>query len=583
MNQALSSLSPKKRAFLTGTLLLTGTGFLCRILGFFYRIFMSRTIGAEGLGIYNMIHPVFGICFAVCAGSIQTALSQHVAADQKRGRPAFLTGLSISLALSLMLAAGIWKGSDFIASYFLLEPRCAPYLLIIALSVPFAALHACINGYYYGMQRSSVPAFSQVAEQIVRMGAVFLIVQAMTLKSRPITVSLAVYGHLIGEAASAAFTLLCLLLWPPDGNRGRAGRTQLAKADGAASRARLDRNGGAAGRTQLDQADGSDRTAQFDGGCVKKERRAHKGAGMLGAGTFSDVLPLLALALPLMGNRLILNLLASAEAIWIPNRLIMYGLSDRDAFSVYGVLTGMAMPFILFPSAITNSIAVLLLPTVAQAQAEKKTEQISASVSMALRYSLYMGICCTGVFCLYGRELGTSVFHDPSAGAYIRVLGWLCPFMYLATTLGSILNGLGKTSSTFLQNVCALALRLVFVLFGIPRLGMKAYLWGILVSEIFLAMWHLLTLHGYIPFVWDGLEMIGKPVLLITFSGIVDQKLWQLLMPFLRPLSLEPGRSLSFIGIGLKICSLCSIYGLCLLLWHLLSRGRQEQKQADLY
>ena len=60
MKQTFFSLSPKKRAFLTGTLLLTGTGFLCRILGFFYRIFMSRTIGAEGLGIYNMVHPVFG-------------------------------------------------------------------------------------------------------------------------------------------------------------------------------------------------------------------------------------------------------------------------------------------------------------------------------------------------------------------------------------------------------------------------------------------------------------------------------------------------------------------------------------------
>ena len=65
-----SWLSPRKRAFITGTLLLTGTGFLCRVLGFFYRIFMSRAVGAEGLGIYNMVHPVFGICFAVCAGSI---------------------------------------------------------------------------------------------------------------------------------------------------------------------------------------------------------------------------------------------------------------------------------------------------------------------------------------------------------------------------------------------------------------------------------------------------------------------------------------------------------------------------------
>jgi stage V sporulation protein B len=79
-SQSIGSwLSPRKRAFITGTLLLTGTGFLCRVLGFFYRIFMSRAVGAEGLGIYNMVHPVFGICFAVCAGSIQTALSQYEA------------------------------------------------------------------------------------------------------------------------------------------------------------------------------------------------------------------------------------------------------------------------------------------------------------------------------------------------------------------------------------------------------------------------------------------------------------------------------------------------------------------------
>ena len=86
-------LTEKKRAFLAGTLLLTCTGFACRVLGFFYRIFLSRTIGAEGLGIYNMIHPVFGICFALCAGSIQTALSQYIASHMEKGRSVFRTGL----------------------------------------------------------------------------------------------------------------------------------------------------------------------------------------------------------------------------------------------------------------------------------------------------------------------------------------------------------------------------------------------------------------------------------------------------------------------------------------------------------
>ena len=116
-SQSIGSwLSPRKRAFITGTLLLTGTGFLCRVLGFFYRIFMSRAVGAEGLGIYNMVHPVFGICFAVCAGSIQTALSQYVAANMKRGRAAFRSGLIISMSLSVLLAAFICRFDDFLAA-----------------------------------------------------------------------------------------------------------------------------------------------------------------------------------------------------------------------------------------------------------------------------------------------------------------------------------------------------------------------------------------------------------------------------------------------------------------------------------
>ena len=93
-------LTPRKKAFLTGTLLLTFTGLICRILGFFYRIYLSRTIGAEGLGLYQMVHPLFGICFALCAGSLQTALSQYVAARQSQGKKALMAALSVSLSLA---------------------------------------------------------------------------------------------------------------------------------------------------------------------------------------------------------------------------------------------------------------------------------------------------------------------------------------------------------------------------------------------------------------------------------------------------------------------------------------------------
>ena len=457
-------LSPRKMAFITGTLLLTSTGFICRILGFFYRIFMSRTIGAEGLGIYNMVHPIFSICFAVCAGSIQTALSQYVAANQTRGRAVFRTGLVIAMGMSFLLAWVIYGNAGFLAEKLLLEPRCAPYLPVMAVSVPFAALHACINGYYYGMQKARVPAFSQVAEQVIRMGAVFLIASIWLESGRQSTVSLAVYGHLIGEMASAVFTVFCLGFFPPckDGDSRRAPAIPLSFGATAA--------------------------------------------------------PLMALALPLMGNRLILNVLGSAEAIWIPNKLMSSGLTNSEALSVYGVLTSMALPFILFPSAITNSMAVLLLPTVAEAQADGNEARISSMISMSLRYSCYMGVLCIGIFTIFGNQLGVSVFHDQNAGTYITILSWLCPFMYLATTMGSILNGLGRTSSTFFQNVFAMVIRLAFVLFAIPRYGILGYLWGMLVSELALALMSFLAVKRLVPFCWDTVNMIVKPVLLLLIS-----------------------------------------------------------------
>ncbi len=464
MNDSLKfphKLSPGKYTLLTGTLLLTAAGLITRVLGFFYRIFLSRTIGAEGLGIFNMVHPVYGICFGLCAGSIQTAISQSVAANVRKGRSIFRTGLIISVAISVFLAYGIIQFKDFLAINILMEPRCASLLTFIAVSVPCSAIHACINGYYYGMQRPHVPATAQVMEQTIRIGAVFLIADIMIESGITITVQLAVMGHLIGEIVSSLYTITAYQFFPP---KIPEGFTPAVSA-------------------------------------------------------FRDTAPgLMHLALPLMGNRLVLNILASAEAILIPSRLQMSGLSSSAALSVYGVLTGMALPFILFPSTIFNSLAVLLLPTVAKAQSEGNEGRIGAAISMSLRYCLYVGILCIGIFTLFGDDLGVSVFKDESAGTYMTILAWLCPFLYLVTTLGSILNGLGRTSVTFIQHIIALMVRLGFVLFGIPRFGIFAYLSGALASELLLAMLHVFSLQKKVNFVWNAWDMIVKPAALMVLS-----------------------------------------------------------------
>lgn len=190
---------------ITGTLILTSVGFFCRILGFFYRIFLSRTIGAEGLGLYQMIFPIHGIAFALCAGPIQTSLSRLTAASPEKGRAFLRASLALSLSIALPLTSLIYTFADFLAARVLLAPECAPLLPALALSIPFCAIHACCCGYYYGLKKTAVPAFSQVVEQCIRIFSVLLIVHVCHTNRIPITVLLAVWGLLIGEAASAIF------------------------------------------------------------------------------------------------------------------------------------------------------------------------------------------------------------------------------------------------------------------------------------------------------------------------------------------------------------------------------------------
>lgn len=498
----------KKNPLLAGTLLLTAAGFTSRILGFFYRIFLSRSIGAEGLGIYQMIFPVHAIAFAVCAGSIQTSISRMAAARAEKGRDAFRTGVIISLLLSFVLMFAIRFYAPFLAEHVLLEPKCAPLLPIMALSIPFCAVHACICGYYYGMKKTAVPAFSQLVEQCIRIGSVFLIAQVSVVNHRPITVSLAVWGLLIGEAASAVFSFLAYSLSGEGENENKPGQ-----------RYRLN--------------------------------------------TFCTLaVPLMGMALPLMGNRLILNCLVSLEAIFVPNKLLEFGLSNADALATYGILTGMALPFIFFPSAITNSLSVILLPTVSEAQAAGDQKKIERTIAAALRYSLYMGILCIGIFTLFGNGLGVSVYRNETAGTYITILSWLCPFMYLSTTMGSILNGLGKTSVIFLHNAVSMLITLACVIFLIPRYGIHAYLAGLLVSELILAALHISALKKQVPVCLNAGTMIVKPVLcLCVCIGILKA-----VNPLLDRFSSLSGGS--FLMIAVQTAVLCGLYGGALLLLH---------------
>lgn len=157
-----------KNPLVLGTFLLTASGVLSRIIGFFYRIFLSHTIGAEGIGIYQLIFPLLALCSSFTTAGIQTAISKFVAEvsddkNESRRRCYLAAGLLLSLSLSFLCAFYLYTQADFLAYHVIHEYRTAPLLRILAYSLPFGAIHSCISGYYYGLKKAMIPSVSQLS------------------------------------------------------------------------------------------------------------------------------------------------------------------------------------------------------------------------------------------------------------------------------------------------------------------------------------------------------------------------------------------------------------------------------------
>ena len=409
-------------AFFTGTATLATAGILSRIIGFFYKIFLSRTIGAEGLGIYQLIFPVMAICFALTSAGIQTSISRFVSRENGAGNPSgarryLLVGLCISVFLSFFLGLFLWNYADIIATFFLGESRCAPMLKILAFSYLPCSIHSCINGYYYGLKKAFIPSLSQLIEQLVRILSVYFLYLVAQSEGRSISFSLAIFGIVLGEIAGMLVALSAV------GFSHSSGNPLL---------------------------------------CAKS---------------------LLQMAVPLTLSRLILTFSSSIENILIPYKLRMFGYSTAEALSVYGILTGMAISIILFPTVLTNSVSVLLLPIISEAQSKNNRFLIKKAIRITVESCLLLGSCCSVILLLTGNFVGNFIFRNALAGTFITTLCWICPFLYLTNTLNSIFHGLGKASITLFLNLLSCAIRIAFISFLVPITGIKGYLTGLFVSQ----------------------------------------------------------------------------------------------------
>lgn len=432
-----------KNSFLQGTLLLTFAAIISRLLGFFYRIFLANTIGAEGMGIYQLIFPIYGLCFSLCASGIETAVSKLTAEKYALKKPQeaagiLKTALLLTLVLSLSCSLLLHQYAEIIAKYFLKEIRCTQLLRLLAITIPFGTTQSCLCGYYFGIHKSAVPSFAQLTEQGIRIGTTILLYRIYLTNGFEISPTLAVLGLIGGEVFSFLFTITCFSF-----NKSLRLSFSFRK-------------------------------------------------------NFVYLQEISAIAVPLTVGRICVTLLTSLEATMLPQALRAFGLDQRTALSTYGVLTGMVLPFILFPNAFTGSLSIMLLPKISQFHAEGQETKLRTIIQKTFSLCLLLGCTALCFFLLCGKRLGLLVFSNPSAGSFLTLISWICPFLYLNTTLSGILNGLGRIQLTFFQGIFSLFLRIVFICLTVPHIGIYGYLLGLFLSQIFLTVSSIISLKAFL-------------------------------------------------------------------------------------
>ncbi len=409
----------KKTLFFENGILLTAVAIVARTVGIFFNAFVTKTVGAAGMGLFTLIMTVYGFAVTFATAGIGLAVTRLVAKaiGEKRERevPAVVkTCLFYALLFSLSAAAILFSLSSVIAKGALSDERAALPLRLLSLSLPFTALIVVIGGYFTAIRKVKRNAAVQVVT-----GGLKILITLFKIGKAAEGGTVAAVRFLCGLStlfeAISAFVLVCLFL-----------------------------------------LDAPIRHRERDVARYPKRK-------------------VFALAFPLALSAYIRSALVTVEHILIPKCLEKFGQSTESALASYGVLHGMVVPLILYPMAALSSFAGLLIPEFAEAHAEKNNERMTKITERALGATIVFAVGVSVCLCYFSEELGYCVYHSYEAGYYTAVLCCVIPIMYLDHVTDAILKGIGEQVYSMWVNITDAALSVLLVLILLPKLGILGY------------------------------------------------------------------------------------------------------------
>ncbi len=460
----------RKKFFYNG-ILLTIVGLSVRSVGMAFNSYITRTVGAEGIGLFTLIMTVYSFAITFATSGISLTVTRLVAEAIGEDRHSDVSRIlrnSVIYALVFSSAASLTLlfGAEYFALSVLGDARCELPLRVLGLSLVPIAMSSVFSGYFVGVKRVARNALVQVLGQVFKISiTLFFVTRFLKYGVEYATLALCI---------SSTLTEICAFLVA---------------------------------------------LIQF----LFDRRKCRKGGEV--RSQFSDVTKM---ALPLALSAYIRSALLTLEHVLIPKRLRDRGDSLSESLSAYGILHGMALPILTYPMSPLSSFSGLLVPEFAESLARGESARMRRIASEALDLTLTYASVAAVFLYVFSEELGFVFYDSYNAGHYISLMAPVVPIMYLDHVTDSMLKGIGEQVYSMWVNIAdsLLSVALVFVL--IPIMGISGYAVVIVVMEAFNFILSAWRLKKRIDFKINIIRALIIPLAVATLSAIITRSLFSM-------------------------------------------------------
>lgn len=450
------------KVFLWNGLLLTLTSLLMRSVGFSFGIYISKKVGAEALGVFQLILSVYMFAITLATSGINLATTRIVV-EETTFNPNHSTKKAMRKCLGYSLLFGCCAGVLLALlakpiSISLLHGK-VPYSLfyIISISLPCIAMSSTLNGYFTALRKNGRNAINRIFEQCIKIGSTAYFLSLFMPSGLEYACLCLVLGEAISEILS--FLLAAFLYY--------------------------------------------------------FERKKYTDESDTNKNYLSSVLKI---SLPVAITSYLRSGLSSLKQLLIPLRLEKSGMSCDSAIANYGLINGMTMPIIMFPEVIINSFSGLLVPEFTYYDTKKDFSKITYLISKIFRITLLFSIGVIGVFLFYSNNISMAIYQNLEIAPYLKIISPLIFFMYLDSIVDNILKGLDKQMEVMGCNILDLFVSIFCIFFLLPIFGIYGYLFVIFVSELLNSGISILQLKQATHFKIDIKNWILKPCFGILLS-----------------------------------------------------------------